>query len=74
MMTTWAACIGGAAQRDDYLAMITDAGFEVDHVCENDYRFVSERVAGATERYRVRSISPLARRRARQPVTTARHQ
>lgn len=61
----WAACIGGAAQRDEYLAMITDAGFDVAEVRENDYRFVSERASGATERYGVRSISLLARRRPR---------
>jgi cyclopropane fatty-acyl-phospholipid synthase-like methyltransferase len=61
----WAACIGGAAQRDDYLGMLDDAGFDVEDVRENDYRFVSERAAGATMRYGVRSISLLARRRPR---------
>jgi SAM-dependent methyltransferase len=61
----WAACIGGAAKRDDYLAMIRDAGFDVAEVRDNEYRFVSERAAGATERYGVRSISLLARRRPR---------
>lgn len=59
----WAACIGGAAQRDDYLAMIDDAGFEVGVVRENDYRFVSDRAVGATTTYGVTSISLLARRR-----------
>ncbi len=59
----WAACIGGAAQRDDYVAMIAAAGFAVETVRENDYRFVSERAAGATATYGVRSISLLARRR-----------
>lgn len=59
----WAACIGGAAQRDDYLAMIGEAGFDVETVRENDYRFVSERALGATTTYGVRSISLLARRR-----------
>lgn len=59
----WAACIGGAAQRDDYLALIGAAGFAVETVRENDYRFVSERAAGATATYGVRSISLLARRR-----------
>lgn len=59
----WAACIGGAAQRDDYLAMIEAAGFDVETVRENDYRFVSSRAVGATSTYGVSSISVLARRR-----------
>lgn len=57
----WAACIGGAAQRDEYLAMIADAGFTVEVVRENDYRFVSDRALGATTTYGVTSISLLAR-------------
>ncbi|HWJ68147.1 MAG TPA: methyltransferase domain-containing protein [Nocardioides sp.] len=58
----WAACIGGAAQRDDYLAMIREAGFDVEAVRDNDYRFISERALGATTTYGVSSISLLARR------------
>jgi len=58
----WAACIGGAAQRDDYLAMIEDAGFSVERVRDNDYRFVSDRAVGATSAYGVTSVSVLARR------------
>ncbi|MBF4770449.1 methyltransferase domain-containing protein [Nocardioides agariphilus] len=58
----WAACIGGAAQRDHYLAMLEEAGFEVEAVRDNDYRFVSERALGATTTYGVSSISVLARR------------
>jgi SAM-dependent methyltransferase len=58
----WAACIGGAAQRDDYLAMIREAGFDVEVVRENDYRFVSDRALGATTTYGVSSISLVARR------------
>ena len=56
----WAACIGGAAQRDDYLAMIGDAGFDVVTVRDNDYRFVSDRAQGATSTYGVTSVSLLA--------------
>lgn len=59
----WAACIGGAAQRDDYLGMIRDAGLEVAVVRENDYRFVSDRALGATTTYGVTSISVLATKR-----------
>jgi len=58
----WAACIGGAAQRDDYLATIEDAGFSVVTVRDNDYRFVSDRAVGATSAYGVTSVSILARR------------
>lgn len=58
----WAACIGGAAQRDDYLAMLEDAGLCVVTVRDNDYRFVSDRAVGATSAYGVTSVSILARR------------
>jgi arsenite methyltransferase len=59
----WAACIGGAMQRDGYRRAIEAAGFEVEAWRENDaYRFVSERAANATEKYGVTSISLLARR------------
>lgn len=59
----WAACIGGAAQRDSYLAMIEAAGFHIEEVRDNpQYEFVSDRAIGATTTYGVRSISLLARR------------
>jgi len=59
----WAACIGGAAQVDDYLAAITRAGFEIQTVRDNDqYRFVSEQAVNATARWGVSSVSILARR------------
>ena len=58
----WAACIGGAAQRDDYLSDIREAGFEINAVRDNDYRFVSDRALGATTTYGVTSISVLATR------------
>jgi SAM-dependent methyltransferase len=60
----WAACIGGAAQRDDYLATIRAAGFTVDEVRDNDYRFISDRALGATTTYGVKSVSLLARLRS----------
>ena len=59
----WAACIGGAAQQDDYLGYITAAGFDVEETRANDYHFVSDRALGATTTYGVTSISVLARRR-----------
>jgi SAM-dependent methyltransferase len=60
----WAACIGGAMQRDHYRDAIEAAGFEIETWRENpDYRFVSERADNATQKYGVTSISLLARRR-----------
>ena len=59
----WAACIGGAMQRDDYRAAIEAAGFEIAAWQQNpEYRFVSERADNATRKYGVTSISLLARR------------
>lgn len=57
----WAACIGGAAQRDVYLDAIRAAGFNVEAVRDNDYRFISDRALGATTTYGVKSVSILAR-------------
>ena len=60
----WAACIGGAMQRDRYREAISQAGFEIDVVRPNlEYRFISERADGATRKYGVTSISVLAHRR-----------
>jgi arsenite methyltransferase len=60
----WAACIGGAMQRDDYREAIEAAGFELHDLRENDrYRFVSERAENATKKYGVKSVSLLAVKR-----------
>jgi arsenite methyltransferase len=60
----WAACIGGAMQRDDYREAIEAAGFELDDLKENDeYRFVSKRADNATKKYGVKSVSLLATKR-----------
>ena len=60
----WAACIGGAMQRDAYREGIEAAGFEIEAWRENtEYRFVSERADSATRKYGVASISLVARRR-----------
>lgn len=60
----WAACIGGAMQRDDYRDAIENAGFELEDLKENDqYRFVSERADNATRKYGVKSVSLLAVKR-----------
>ena len=60
----WAACIGGAMQRDGYREAIEAAGFTIEAWRENtEYRFVSDRADNATQKYGVTSISLLARRR-----------
>ena len=57
----WAACIGGAAQRDAYRREIEAAGLEVVDVQDNiQYQFISDRAQGATKRYGVKSVSILA--------------
>ena len=59
----WAACIGGAMQRDRYLEAIEAAGFELVSLRENPgYRFVSERADNATRKYGVASVSLLAQK------------
>lgn len=57
----WAACIGGAAQRDSYRELIERAGLAVQTVQENPgYRFISNRAQGATRKFGVKSVSILA--------------
>ncbi len=57
----WAACIGGAMQRDDYRAAIEAAGLRIETWRQNEaYRFVSERADNATAKYGVTSVSLLA--------------
>lgn len=57
----WAACIGGAMQRDAYRSAIEAAGLHIEAWRENsEYRFVSDRADDATRKYGVTSISLLA--------------
>lgn len=59
----WAACIGGAAQRDDYRLAIETAGLQVESVADNtEYRFISARAQKAAATWGVKSISLLARK------------
>jgi arsenite methyltransferase len=59
----WAACIGGAAQQDQYRAAIENAGFSIERIEENrEYRFISDRAQKATARWGVKSVSILARK------------
>ena len=60
----WAACIGGAAQIDDYEAAIEKAGLVVELMRRNRYGFLSAGARGAAKTYGVKSISLLARRPA----------
>lgn len=64
--TLWAACIGGASQRDDYRAQMEAAGLRVVSVRENaEYRFLSKSAQSATREYGVKSVSLLAVKEAR---------
>jgi SAM-dependent methyltransferase len=57
----WAACIGGAMQRDDYRRAIEAAGLRVKSVRVNaGYQFVSANAKGAQQKWGVKSISLLA--------------
>lgn len=56
----WAACIGGAAQRESYLGAIEGAGLVVKEVRPNPYEFLSDSAQGATRAYGVSSISLFA--------------
>jgi arsenite methyltransferase len=59
----WAACIGGAAQRDRYRDEIVAAGLEVVRIKENPtYQFISDNAQGATKKFGVKSVSILARK------------
>jgi arsenite methyltransferase len=59
----WAACIGGAAQQQDYRTAIETAGLQVERVEDNTaYRFISDRAQKATAKWGVKSVSVLARK------------
>lgn len=59
--TLWAACIGGAAQQDNYRSLMEDAGLQVRTVEDNPaYEFISDNAKGASRKYGVKSVSILA--------------
>ncbi|MGH6897393.1 MAG: methyltransferase domain-containing protein [Geminicoccaceae bacterium] len=59
--TLWAACIGGAAQQDDYRGQIEAAGLEVVKVEDNPaYQFISDNARAASTKFGVKSVSLLA--------------
>jgi hypothetical protein len=60
----WAACIGGAAQREAYRTAIEMAGLVIERLEENHgYQFISDRARKATAKWGVASVSILARTR-----------
>ena len=59
--TLWAACIGGAAQQDNYRRMIDAAGLRLEKVQDNpQYQFISDNAKGASKKFGVKSVSLLA--------------
>jgi arsenite methyltransferase len=62
--TLWAACIGGAAQQDNYRTMMEAAGLSVERIEDNrQYRFISENAQAASRKFGVKSVSILAVKR-----------
>ncbi len=60
----WASCIGGATQEDSYLSLIKKAGLELQEVRENPmYKFISESAENASQKYGIKSISLIARKK-----------
>jgi ubiquinone/menaquinone biosynthesis C-methylase UbiE len=59
--TLWAACIGGAAQQDNYLRQIEAADLKMVKIQDNPaYQFISDNARGASKKFGVKSISLLA--------------
>jgi len=59
----WAECIGGAQESQRYLRLIEKAGFEIEKTSANEsYGFTQDSTQNAAEKFRVHSISILARR------------
>ena len=59
-VTLWAACIGGAMQKDTYNDLIESAGLEIAGTKDNPYAFLSKGAKGATEQFGIKSVSILA--------------
>jgi len=47
--TLWAACIGGAMQKDEYSELIEAAGMQIVEVKDNPYQFISNSAKGASK-------------------------
>ncbi|MEO5599683.1 MAG: methyltransferase domain-containing protein [Cyclobacteriaceae bacterium] len=62
--TLWAACIGGAAQQDDYSNAIRSGGMEVLYIKTNgSYGFISKSALGASKEFGVKSVSILVEKK-----------
>ncbi len=62
--TLWAACIGGAAQQDNYRGEIEASGLRMVKSEDNPaYQFISDNARGASRKFGVKSISLLAIKR-----------
>jgi arsenite methyltransferase len=60
-LSLWAACIGGAMQKEEYCSLIRTAGMEIKAWRKNEqYAFVSDSAKDATSEYKVHSVSLLA--------------
>jgi ubiquinone/menaquinone biosynthesis C-methylase UbiE len=64
----WASCIGGAAQQDAYREALEASGMRLELMKRNEYRFLSQQALNASERYRVKSVSVLARKAERKGI------
>jgi arsenite methyltransferase len=59
--TLWAACVGGAMQRNDYRQVIEAAGLNIECIIDNDsYQFISDWAKGASRKFGAKSVSLLA--------------
>lgn len=58
--TLWAACIGGAMQKDQYFDLINQVGFNIKTQKINNYEFISDNARGAGKKYGIESVSLLA--------------
>jgi len=58
--TLWAACIGGAMQKDSYYDLIKQVGFNIEKIQINNYEFISDNAKSAGKKYGIESISILA--------------
>jgi arsenite methyltransferase len=59
--TLWAACIGGAAQQDNYRRQIEASGLKMVKAEDNPaYQFISDNACGASRKFGVKSVSLLA--------------
>ncbi len=59
-VTLWAACIGGAMEKNEYFGLIEAAGMEVVKEKSNPYEFLSKNAIGASFDYGIESISLIA--------------